>query len=181
MAGNDALLVHHVGHAVSAQIDAADYVVQQVILIDAHQVEGGLAVLLYRYPHYNAQLALEDRRGVKRQVICLLQKGEEAAAQLLRCAVDSLYQPPVQVIQGGRIEFVGLRRFLQNLAAVCPGCGGVRTGLLPIRAGGHHRLHRVVVGQGHHAVGQHMDVGLHCLGRLPGHGLKAVQQDAVGQ
>ena len=112
MAGNDTLPVHHVGHAAPAQIDTADDIVQQVIFIDTHQVESGLAVFLHRHPHHNTQLALENCRGVKRQVICLLQKGEKTALQLFRCAVDSLYQPPIQVIQGDSIKFVGLRRFL---------------------------------------------------------------------
>ena len=38
-----------------------------------------------------------------------------------------------------------------------------------------------VSGNRHHAVRQHVNIGLHRLGRLPGHGLEAVQQNAVGE
>ena len=66
VAGNHTLPVDHIGHAASAQIDAADYIVEQVIFVHPHHIEGGLAVLLHRHSHGNAQLALKDGGGVGR-------------------------------------------------------------------------------------------------------------------
>ena len=63
VSGDDALPVDHVGPAGPAQVDAADDVIEGVILIDAHQIEDGLPVLLYGHPHLDAQLAFINRIG----------------------------------------------------------------------------------------------------------------------
>ena len=41
--------------------------------------------------------------------------------------------------------------------------------------------HTGISGNGHHAIREHVDIGLHGFGRLTGHGLQAVQQNVVCQ
>ena len=181
MAGNDALPVNHIGHAGSAQVDAADHIVKQVIFIRTHHIKGSLAVLLHRDPHRNAQLALKEGGGADCQIIRLLQQRQKAAVQGFRRTVDPLHQPPVQVIQGDCVKFIDLRRFLQYRPAVFGGGRRIPAEAFCSVQTGCHCVHPGITGNGHHAVGQHMNVGLHCLSRLPGHRLKAVQQYAVGE
>ena len=165
MASDGALLTDHIGHAASAQIDAADYIVQQVIFIDAHYIKGRLTVFLHRHSHYNAQLVLENRGGINGQVVCFLQKVEKTAFQIFRGAAGPLHQTPVQVIQGNGIKLIDLRGLLQHSQSVCAGCGGVRAGCLRfVQAGNGYCIHPGIASNGHHAVGQHMEIGLHCLG-----------------
>ena len=174
--GDDALPVGHEGHAAAPDVDAADYVVEGVVFVDAHYVEGGFAVLLHWHPHSDPQLALVDSGGVGGQIVRLLQKGEEIAVQAFRRAVDPLEQPAVQSVKSNRMKLIDLRRFLQHRHAVRRGRYGVGArSPRPLRIGGGHRAHPGVAGNGHHAVRQHVDVGLHRLCRLPGHRLKAVQ------
>ena len=70
MAGHDSLPVDHIGHAASAQVDAADHIVEQVIFVGTHYIKNGLTIFFHRHSHGNAQTALEDRGCIDRQVIC---------------------------------------------------------------------------------------------------------------
>ena len=171
VAGDDALPVDHVGPPGLSQVDAADDVVQQVVFIDAHQVQGGFAVRLHRDPHGDAQPALKEGGGIGGQIVRFLQQREKRAVRSLRRAVDALDQPPVQIVQGDGVKLVQLRRLLQHRRAACR----------RFPRGGGFPGHPGIDSDAHHAVGQHMDIGLHGFGGLPGHGLKAVQQDAVGK
>ena len=227
MSGDDALPVDHVGPAGPAQVDAADDVIEGVILIDAHQIEDGLPVLLYGHPHLDAQLAFINRIGVGGQVVGLLEQRQKIPLQPLRRASVPLHQLSLQIVQGNGIQLIDLRRLLQHRFAVFLRSGQIRDGfrsllrggflqgggflrkdfpsLLPFaREGlpgflrkdlfrllrkvglnflryGKDRFHAVVSGNGHHAVRQHMDVGLHGLGGLPGHRLQAVQQNIISE
>ena len=171
MTGHDALPVDHIGPAALPQIDAADDIVERIVLIDAHHVENGFTVLLHRHSHCNAQLILKDGGGIDCQRIRFLQQGQKAAVQAFRRAVDSLRQPSVQAVEGDCVKLIDLCRFFQHRRAFRLHCPGL---VCP-------RAHSGIAGNGHHPVGQHMNVGFHCLGRLTGHWLKAVQQDIVGK
>ena len=163
VAGDGALPVYHIGHAALPQVDAADNVVERVVFIYAHHIKGRLARLLHRHSHCNAQPALVDGGGINGQIIRLLKQRQKTAVQALRGGVKPLHQPPIQAVQGDCIKLIDLRRLFQH-----------RTAAL-------RRVHPGVARNGHHAVRQHVYVGLHRLGRLPGHRLKAVQQDIVGK
>ena len=125
MACDSALPVHHIGHAASSQIDAADNVVERVIFIDAHHIEDGLAVLLHRHSHRNAKLPLTDGGGVGGQIIRLLQKREKTAVQAVRRVSDPLYQPSIQTVQGDGVKLINLRRLLQHRPAALRSCRGI--------------------------------------------------------
>ena len=59
MAGNNACVIDHISHTMPAYIDAVNDIVERVILIDAHHVEGRLSSFFYRHPHSNPQTILE--------------------------------------------------------------------------------------------------------------------------
>ena len=177
MPDDDALPVDHVGHAVPAQIDAADHIAESVVFIDPHQIKGGFPVLLHRHSHGNAQTSLQGGGGRGGQIIRLLQKRKETALYILRRVSDPLEQLPFQIIQSNGIKFVSLGCLRQNILAD-------RLNLLLCHRSQTHKirlLHATVPCNGHHPIRQHMYIGLHGLSRLPGHGLQTVQKNTFRQ
>ena len=102
MAGDDPFPVHHVSHAVLAQVDAADHIVKSVVFINAYHIHGRGPVLaitfLHRHAHGDAKLSLKDGVGICSQVIRFLEEGKKMALKAFRRAVDPLNQPPLQVV-----------------------------------------------------------------------------------
>ena len=160
MTDDGAIVVYHVGHAVPAKVNAADNVMEGVIFIHAYHVKRGFPILFHRHTHGDAQLVLKSGGCVGSQVIRLPQKGKKAALQLLGCAADSLNQMAFRVIETDGMQFVNFGGLGQYLTAVFLKNPGVRR---LIQAG--------IFCDVHHPVCKHMDIGLHCFGRLPCHGL----------
>ena len=123
VADDHALPVDHVGQAVLADVDAAEYVVQGVVFIDPDYIKDAFPVLLHGHSHGHAQLALKNRGGVGGHIIGLLEQGQEIVRQMLRRAVDALHQPAVQVVQRDGVQLVDFRRLGQK-----PGTAGLCSG-----------------------------------------------------
>lgn len=91
-------------------------------------------------------------------------KRAKTAIHLFRCAVNPLYQLPIQVIQGNGVKLIDLRGPFQRGRTACSGCGGIRKGCLRfVQTRGGHRIHPGIAGNGHPAAGQHMTTKIRIL------------------
>ena len=130
MSGNETFPVHHIGGSVSAQVNAADHVVKCVIFVNSYYIEGCLLILLHRHSHGDAELSVKNSGRAGGQIVCFFQKSEEVILQILRCTVDSLYQPALQVIQGNGMQLVDLSGFHKHFFAVFADYGGIKPSII---------------------------------------------------
>ena len=119
MTCDNSLTVGHICHTVSAQIDAADHIVECVVFVDTCHIHDCFTVFFYRHSHGDTQLILKDCGRIRSQIICFTQKCKKTVFQMFRCTINSLDQLSVQIIQGDGVQLVDFCRFRQDFLSVC--------------------------------------------------------------